>query len=64
MSAQAQRIAHLRQQLADLNHWLDNWPERRRSRHVLRRKTATNRDRVEAILRDLGGLLIAGVSAP
>lgn len=61
MSPRAERIAFLRQQLADLQGWLDNWPEAWKSRHARRNKLRRNRDIVEDILRCLGAALIEGV---
>lgn len=61
MSHHAARIAFLRQQAADLRYWVQNPPNPRA--HRTNKKTRINLARVEAILRDLAGLLIAGVAA-
>lgn len=60
MSDQAARIDFLRRQHADLLRWLDNWPPQWARRHALKKKTRRNAEAVEAILRELAGILIAG----
>ena len=60
MSAQASRIGPLRQQQADLQRWLDNWPSDWSRRHALRKKTNCNLETITRILRELAGHLIAG----
>lgn len=59
MSPHAQRIEFLRQQQADLQQWVDNWPFAPRF-HARKKKTLQNLEAVTRILRDLGALLIAG----
>lgn len=61
MSPRAERIAFLRQQLAELQAWLDNWPEAWKHRHARRNHVRRSRDIVEDILRHLGAALIEGV---
>lgn len=63
MSPNAARIAPLRQQLAQLDYWLDHWPVALKHSRARKRQTQRNRDQVAAILRGLAGLLIAGVSS-
>lgn len=63
MSPHAARIAPLRQQLADLDDWLEFWPVGIKNSRARKRQTQRNRDQVAAILRGLAGLLIAGASS-
>lgn len=60
MSPRAERIEFLRRQQADLQRWLDNWPDAWKRRHALRKKTRQNLETVSNILSQLGSHLIAG----
>lgn len=62
MSEKAERLYFLKRQAADLQHWLDNWPAPRA--HARKRKTRENLERVNDILRELAGWLIAGKTQP
>ena len=60
VSPHAARIAFLREQAATLQDWLTHWPESWAKRYAAKKKTRTNLETVERILRELAGRLIAG----
>ncbi len=61
MSSATERIQFLRQQQADLQHWLNNWPLPARY-HARKKKTRQNLERVTMILRDLAVILISNAT--
>lgn len=59
MSPDAARLGLLRQLLADLRAWLDNWPPQLKHHHQRKRRTRANAQRMEDILREVASNLIA-----